>query len=810
MRHLGLDVTYAFRRFRRQPGSSLAIILTLAIGIGAASAVFAVFNHVLFRPTPGVADPDGLVTVWFQPPDEPRTSAFGHRSALEAFRRQVPSLVDIAFASRDTLPVVSGPGRDAVYEELEYVGSRYLAVLGVRARVGRLFTEEEADVPGHDLALISEAMWWNEFDGDDTVIGRTLHVNGHPFVIVGVVADYRGWGTTRVGTKDIWLPLGAERAASKSVGVTMSQLVARPRPEAALPVIQDQLRAAYAGVLAGLRPDYARFVPTVHAGLTAFESREYAEHLRRIYWLLIGGVGLLMMMACANAANLQLARGVSRQREMALRTAVGGTRWRLARQPFVEATVLAGAAGGLGLAVSVVFTSLFRSSKLSTWAPSLTDVSIAPRVVLFAAVATLLTTLAFGVLPAMATSKADVRGVLQGGGRSSVPRRLRSGLVAAQIAVALVLVAGAGVLGQSLGRLYAVDLGMGTSGVVVARLMPHRIGHSDERAEVIFRETMARLRGQGMRVAFSSQSPLDTASSSVEMAADPSARPVRVAVVRVSSDYFSILQIPIVAGRVFDEAAFDRSSAVAPLPIVANETAIRQWFGGDRTIGRRFILNAGAAGRAIEAELVAIAGDTRSSRTSETPRPRLFNPGLSGLRGGVLVVSAGGSTDRAIAALREAVRLADPGLPLTSAEPLDVQVADALAEQWTLARLSGVVGVIALLLAASGVWAVMSCVVAERTRELGIYIALGAPVRSVRALVIRRSATTVVIGVAVGLAVYWPSSSWLESRLFDLSPVDPATLVAAVVTLCTTALFAAWWPARRATRIDPVVALRAE
>lgn len=802
------DVRFAWRAVRWQPWSSMAIVLTLALGIGATTAVFAVFNHLIFRPVPGVRDAGRLVTVRFRPPDQPKTQAYGHGSAVAAFRAQATALASIGHASNTELPVVFQTGDTSTFAAVEVVSSRYLETLGVRTRIGRLFTDDETETAGRPVALISDALWQDRFGREPAILGRKIAVNGQPFEIVGVVDSYRGWGVTRAANRDVWLPVATTRAVTKSNGTTVSQLVGRLSAEATPEMAERQLRTAYRGIAQSIGGDYVKYEPMVSPGLDAPEGGFYVERLLRIFWLLLAAVGLLMLLACANAANLLLARGTARARETAVRSAIGASRWRLIRQLLFESMMLAVLAGALGLALSVALIAAFQGTQLMSSQPALGGVGIDLTVAAFGVAATTVTLLVFGLVPSISSSRADLRAVVQQGGRSSTARhRLRTGLVVVQVAVSIVLLAGAGVLVRSLARLYAVDLGMDPAGVVAGRLMAHRVGYTDARAETLFRDAMSWLQAQGVDVAFSGQHPLERPFTAFELEVAPDRPKPRVRVDKVSPGFFSIMRIPIVAGRGFSEAEYASATAPVPLPVVANEAAVREWFGGDASLGRRFTLT---SAKPVEAELVGIAGDTRWMNPAELPLPRLYNPSLSGIRGGYLVARGPGGVARTLQLLRESIQRLDPVLPFTEIAPADNALASQMSEQRALAKLSTVVAILALLLAASGVWAMMSYVVSERTREFGIRLALGAPVRSVVGSVVRRAAITAAVGTTLGLAAYWPASTWLTARLFEISAVDPLTLTAAGVVLLIVAVAAASLPARRATRVDPVTALRAE
>src|SRR5579862_1439260 len=327
----GADLRLAFRTIIRQPWSALSIAGTLALGIGATTAIYAVFNFILFRPVPGVAAGAEFVTVTFRPPGSPNTSAYGNPSGVPAMRAAASGgLMRLGFASGSSELAVTIPaGQAPTLEGTNFVSSQFFDALGVRARLGRLFTDVEADRGSENVAVISEDLWRDKLDGAQSALSQTIAVNGHPFVIIGVADRFRGWGSTaRVGDTDVWLPYGSMRMVTGDSS-SMS-LVGRARPGSSLKLIEQQLQAGYASAAKALPPRDAGFMPFVDAGLVPANRTSTAA--LQLYWLLIGAVSLLLVLACANAANLLLARAARRERDTAVRLAIGAGRWRIVRQ----------------------------------------------------------------------------------------------------------------------------------------------------------------------------------------------------------------------------------------------------------------------------------------------------------------------------------------------------------------------------------------------------------------------------------------------------------------------------------------------
>lgn len=809
---LPADARFALRMLARHPWSTLSIAATLALGIGATTAIYAVFNFVLFRPVPGVPSESALVTVVFRPPDAPRTSAYGSRAALPLMR-EVAGLERLGFATGGTYAVFAA-GAEPTFEECELITSEYFSALGVRPHIGRLLTDDEANSGSENVAVVSERLWRTKLGGAQDALGKTLTVNGVPFVVVGVVSRYRGWGRTRVGDIDVWLPIGAERAVERSVGRSMTELVGRVRDGASPQVIEQQLRSAYAGVAGSLSARDRAFVPWVYAGLYPSPSSNAAG--LRLYWLLMGGVLLLLVLSCANAANLLLARVARREREMAVRLAIGAGRLRIIQQLLVESLGLAGLAGAMGVMAAILLTKALEGMRLLASFPELQDVPLDGRVIGFCLLVTMGTVVAFGLAPALMASRTDIRGVHGRSARTvASPHRFRSGLVIAQLALSLTLLAGAGVFNRSLQNLFLADLGANLDDVIALSLRPDDLGYDATRSARVVNDTIERLRQAGFgSVAVSYPQPLTVNGSMIRVKTDTmvEAAQRRALDCRVSPDYFNVLGIPLLSGRTFTDAESREAAAVNPMPVIVNAKLATDLFGTERAVGRMFDLERFIGMKTVfsMAVVIGVAGDTRSLDVRREPQPVLYHTRESGWRYGVTLVRDSAPASAVMERIRGVVHEVDPALPITSLRPLRDDVAEELSEDRVLARTSGLVALLAALLAATGVISVVTQLVTERTREFGIRTALGASSRAILRQIVMGVAGRSLAGVALGLGLYWGMSRWLETRLYGIGPLDPATLGTAVAALIATAVVAALFPAFRATRVDPAVALRAE
>ena len=818
-----LDVRMAVRAIARQPWSTVAIVLTLALGLSTSTAAFAVFDHVLFRPVPGVGDPDTLATVYFQPRDRQPSWFTAPRAALDALRA-TGAFVDLGSATETDLPVVAQPGADAEFVRAELVTDQYLEALRLRPRIGRLLSSGEI-VGRQPVAVISERWWRRGFGGHPAAIGQSFTVNRQPVTIVGVIADYRGWSALRIGTVDVWMPIGAPIGGRAISTDTVFRLVGRLPPGAATALAEQQLRAAFAPFAASVRLSMSMGTvqkedvgPVVHQGLREAGGDQVRAAIGEMYPFALGASGVLLLLACANTANLLLARTMKRAREIAVRSAIGAGRWRLARELLVEATLIASLATIAGLALARVFVWLVSGEQLFSVAPEIDEVVIEWRALAFAAGLGVVTIVLFGLVPALSASRTVLSRALTASGRSSTKTtRLRGGLVVVQLALALTLLASAGVLVRTLHGLRAIDFGLEPDGVVVFSASPMRLGYDAERQHAFVVDAIDRLRGQpGVdAVAFASPSPFWRGYVPASLKTEPSesAPGHRVSRTVVTAEYFDALRIPILAGRAFTAAEFARRASKDSVGVVSQSLA-RTLFGDAPAIGRRIYLSQAAEGwrpdRSID--IVGVAGDTRSGvNLRETGRFALYEPGGAGMgSASVFFVRSSMPAAAAIAAVRGAMRELEPNLPIAGIVPVRQEIERLIPEARVLAFLLSGVALIAGLLSVAGVHGVIAHTVAERTREFGIRLALGASRVAVARGVLRGVAVLSAIGLAVGLVCFAGAARLLDARVYGVSATDPGTLVVMSVMLVTAAFAGAWLPMRRATRVDPAVSLRAE
>jgi putative ABC transport system permease protein len=809
MTGLWQDVRYAFRSLAKAPAFTIVTLFTLALGIGANSAIFSVVNGVLIRPFP-YRDAGRLVLVR-------ETYAGGQVGSVSG-----PNFLDWrarshAFSSmsatRGAELTLLGTGEP---EEIQatLVSSDFLRTVGVSPLMGRGFLPGEDQGQG-TIALISEPLWRGRFGADPHILGRTLDLSGMPYTIVGVApASLDDRGRTQV-----WLPLGFGTGRSDKRDSHSYDVIARLKPGVTLERAGRDLRA----VARALEAEY----PESNAGrsttLVPFAD-DAVGSVRPALLLLLGAVAFVLLIACANVANLFLARAATRQRELAVRAALGAGRRRLMQQAMAEAVVLSVAGGGLGLLIAAWSVDALLALH-PRGIPRLQGIAVDARVLGFTLLVSVGAGLLFGLVPALAAVRHDPADSFRGEGRGTAGRsanRFRSGLVVAQVALALVLLAGAALLIASVRRLAAVELGFQPEHAASFQFnVPvGRYQTPDAQRGFVRRvlEQLATIPGvtHAGAVYFL---PLGSGSSSgdVSVEGQPPAAPghERYAGYRiVMGDYLGGMGIAVRRGRPLQ----DTDAGGARLVAMVNEAFARAFFGGGDPIGRRVTFGSGDDTPEWR-EIVGVVADVRHNGLSAEPEPELYVPApqLSPEMWSVFiplpisfVVRGDVRPEALFPSITAAVRDVDPEQAVTALRPLDQLVSDAAARYRFSTLLLTVFGALALVIATVGVYGVMAYTVSQRTRELGIRLALGAGRSSVRFLVLRRGLAMTVLGLALGLAGALALTRLLVSQLFGVSPTDPLILAGTVATLAAVSGVACLIPAVRATRVDPVTALRSE
>ena len=805
------DVRYGLRMLRRTPGFTAAAVLTLTLGIGANTAMFTVVDAVLLKPLP-YADPERLVTVANREADG-SVSGVGLATAL-AWRARTGSFEQLALI-RLWIPTLEGDG-DAERLPAVRVSWNYFDVLGARPVIGRGFTPDDDREDGWHVALLSDRLWRRRFGADPNVVGRLVTLNGQPFRVIGVMpASFEPLDAQRYfdTASEIWVPLGNDQAECRM----------RCRPVYAIGHLKAGVRVdAATAEMNGIREQLRREHPAEYkVGAVSVTPMRQAltGHVRAALYVLLGAVGFVLLIACANVANLVLARSVTRERELALRAALGAGRWRIARQLLTESLLLGagGAVGGLLLALASV-RGLAAIAPVAL--PRLEHAAIDGRVLLFTAAIGVFTTILFGLAPAWRAGATGAQPALArdsrtaAGGRS----RARALLVVADLALALVLLAGAGVMIRTVAVLAHASRGFDASGIVTLQLSLSGTSFRSDESMVAFQqraiERIKALPGVD-RAALAGQIPFARAGGGAgnclafhaagRMKPNPADDPC-IELFSITPDYFSVLKIPLLAGRPFTDA--DTTSAQRVI-LVSQSTAKTIW-GDASPLGAQVRLGNAARGRWWT--VIGVVGDVRSDDLTAPVLPSMYTPETQFTSAYLTALVRTSGEDAAVvaASVARALRELDSGVPVYGVATLSSLVDKASAERVFVTRLLTAFAGVAVLLAAIGLYGVVSHGVSQRTREVGVRLALGARRRDVLRLVLSGGFRLVAIGVAAGVAAAVMTTRYLGSLVFGVSPVDPLTFAAAAALLAVVALLAHWIPVRRALRIDPATALRAE
>jgi len=810
------DLKYAARTLTKSPGFSAIVILTLGLGVGANTAMYSIARAIFWRPPP-VVDPDRLVVV----------SAYS-RSSGQYFDWSYADLTDFRGVFGDivayypTVLSVSGAERtERIWGEM--VSPNYFEALGVHALAGRAFTTAEITSPGAaPVAVLSETTWQRRFNRDPAIVGRAVRLNGHDFIIVGVApAGFSGLYYTGF-QPELWVPatwydqlIPSRPGQLERRGATTFRLAAH----LARGVSLAAARAATAVIGARLVRDY----PTLYQGTEPYvqsfaDSRPEPGNnatSRLLLDVFLGGVGLVLLIACANVANLLLSRATGRRRELAIRVAIGASRARLVGQLLVEAALFAVLGGALGMLLSVWATgTLARSMKLPTDIPFVWNFQLDAQVLLYTLAVSVATALLFGLAPALQTVSADtaqglktdapvVRGIRRG--------TLRGALVVVQVAVSCLLLVAAGLAARTLKAVQRVQPGFDVRNALTGSIAPTLLGYDAPRTRRLYSELVAGAAAiPGVRQATLARFlPLDFSASGGGVfiegheTTSPGGEPSYWSV--VGPNYFATMETPVVAGRDF----LPGDSLGAPRVAIASEEAVRDFWPNAEAIGKLVHLNAPDS---PAVRIIGIARDVKVRQLTERPQPFLYLPLAQNFAPDVsLLVRTADQPRRVEAPLRALVSRLDPDLPLAGVRTLEEMVSGrALLLPRLSAQLAGVFASLAVLLAVIGLYGVIAYSVGQRTREIGIRMALGARTAAVVGMVLKSGMRLAAIGLALGVVLAFGATRLLSGMLYGISAADPLTYGVVTLLLVIVTAVACLVPARRATQVDPLVALRTE
>ena len=812
MQKVANDVRFALRMLAKRPGSSAIIVAVLALGIGANSAIFSVVNAVLLRPLP-YPEPSRLVMLWEHNRQRGNErNVVGPANFME-WRDRSASFEELAAFYSFTLPVAGGTG-EPEQVTAQYGTTNLLPMLGVSPMLGRGF--EPADVADGSPAvvLLSNGFWQRRFGGDPGVLGRTIKLNGAPATVVGVLPpDFRFYlkENNLAGARpEVWSPLSFDEGDRVPHG-RYACAIGRLAPGVSL----DAARSEMSGLSSELAQRWPDFDANWGVTLVPLPDQMVGE-VRRPLWVLFGAVGFVLLIACANVANLSLARASARRNEMAVRAALGAARGRLFRQLITESALLGAIGGGAGLLLASWGVDLLLALSPKNMI-GVEHVDLDGRVAAFTTAATLLTCVAFGLLPALEASRVDLNEAIREGGTRSATerrgRRTRDLFVVVQVALALVLLVGSGLLVKSLGRLQSVDPGFASDRLLTAKVkLPAAVYEDEAKSLPFFRDALERVRAiPGVRSASAINFlPFDGPGSATSLTiegAPPTApgEKLTTEVRVVDPAYFATMGVPLLSGRTFTEQETRESSGVV---VVSREFANR-YFPGEDPIGKRVTISMKAENP--PSTVVGVVGDVRLQGFDADVRPTAYWPPAElPYTFATLVVRTEGDPRGAVADVREAVGSIDPEVPISSVRTMDERLADSVERSRFDALLLTIFAGVALLIAVVGVYGVVSYTVSRRTQEIGVRMALGATRGGVLRMVLRRGLLLALAGVAVGLVVALGLTRLMTGLLFEVSATDPATYAVVAAALATTALLACLLPARRAASVEPVSALRHE
>jgi predicted permease len=832
MQSLWQDLRYGARMLLTMPGFTLVAALTIGLGIGANTAVLSMVNSIMIRPLP-VSHPEELaLPFWGSRKDPEVWNIFSYPNYVDLRdqNKVFSGLLAWQWISAGISDSASGSADDGARAEIiwgEAVSGNYFDVLGVKMAMGRAFLpEEDRTLDTHPVVVLGNAFWRGRFNSDPDIVGRTVYLNSHPFKVIGV-APSSFEGVRFLFRQDFWVPLmmqtrlGVYTDWQTNRGINNLILLGRLKPGVTMKQAEADLNL--------IAENLGRLYPKINADSKIQVAPEVEGRFNRIAGFIkftsviaLAVAGLVLLVACANVSNMLLARAASRSREIGIRLAIGAGRFRIVRQLLLESLLLAGLGGALGIFFAFWGADLFQASFPPLPYPLNPDVSPDLRVLKWMLVVTLLTGVIFGLAPALIASRTDLVSVVKSDAswqmrRGRVgPWNLRNLLVVAQVAISIIVLICAGLFLRSLSRVRNADPGFSTDNLITMRLDPGPLGYSDADGKRFYSELLRRVESQpGVRAAsLAFLLPLSDGVAGrgpIVKEGDPPPPPAQglwVDANVIAPKYFETIKTPLVLGRDFTKYDNDDAPKVA----IVNQEFARRFYGSERNaLGKRFWES--GPGAAL-VEIVGVAKDGRYITLYESQRPCIFLPEYqhaynSQMR---LLVTATASSDlKAVAdGVRREVSQMDSRVPVFGLLMAERNLARAYWLPRFAAGLATGFGLLALTLATMGLYGMMAYAVSRRTREIGIRVAMGAQGRDVLKLVIGQGMLLVIAGVVIGLAGAFALTRVLSSLLFGVSATDPLTFIAITLLLIAVALLACWIPARRATKVDPMVALRFE
>jgi putative ABC transport system permease protein len=802
------DLRYGIRTLAKNPGFTIVAVLTLALGIGANTAVFSLVDAVLLRPLP-YPESDRLFTVYQTLPQDPsQNTGVSYPNYLDWVQQN--QVFESIAAARGNVLALSGRG-EPTYIQTGSVTSNYFDVFRVKPLLGRSLQSSDDALDANPVAVMSESLWRSQFGADPAIVGSAITLDQHPIIIVGIMPAYFRSSVPSAATQ-LWVPLRQDGVFSDMRGRRGGHYLS------ALGRLKPGVTAAQAqSEMAAMEQRLADQYPNENKGwgirIVSLRA-DMAGNVQTALLVLLGAVGFVFLIACANVASLQLARAASRRKEIAIRVALGAGRQRLLRQFLTESALLSVIGGAVGLVLA--YEAL---QGLIAWLPAdlprISEIHVDARVLAFGSVLSMLSGVIFGLAPTWHSTESRLAEALEGargGGEGRASHRARNVFVVAETALAIVLLVGAGLLIRSFARLRQVNVGFNPAQLLTAQVgLPRAQYAKPEQWIWFYQQTLERMNelpgAQEAAVAV----PLPLSDSYINLAFAIEGRPPRTKsesptadFVAISPNYFHVMQVPLLRGREFSDA----DSESAPKVCVISSSLAQQLFPNESALGRRIVIGYPAdAAR----EIVGLVGDVKDSDLAARESAQIYVPFVQNpFWAADIAVRAHGNPSALSGALREQIRAIDSALPVAEVRPMADVVGSSIAQPRFRTALLSLFGAAALLLAAIGIYGVLAYTVAQQTREIGIRMALGANPARVLRLVLARGLRLAGTGTLIGVLAALMLTQLLNSLLFGVSATDPATFVAVAGLLLGVALLACYVPARRAMRVDPMVALRYE
>jgi len=812
METLFKDFRYGIRSLLKHPGFTAIAVITLALGIGANTAMFSVINAVLLRPLP-YHDPNRLVTIWEESPERDLyqlpVSYANYRDWIDQ-NHVFEQIATYTFTNLN----LTGAGEPARLSTVR-TSANLFSLVGATPRLGRTFLAEEDKEGGNRVVILGHGLWQSRFGSDPAIIGKPLTLNNQSYTVVGVMAPnfqfpvgFGYLGKVLNDPTDLYVPIAASGNEAGRGNYSFFAL-GRLKPGVTI----DQARAEMTTIERRLEQQYPDSNTGIGISLIPTQEQTVKE-IRPALLVLLGAVAFMLLIACANIANLLLVRAASRQKEIAIRTALGASRLRVLRLLLAESLMLSLAGGLLGLLLAFWGTDALMALTPDN-IPRLNEVGVDARVFGFTLAVSLITGIFFGLIPAIHASKPDLNEALKEGSRgamgSTAGKRTRSILVAVEVALSLVLLIGAGLMIKSFARLQQMNLGFNPDKVLAVTLSLSQSRYPEAREQAaFFQETLDRLsslpgvQSAGATTALPLTLELSGSDFRIEGHPEPEAGKEMIIHTRsVSPGYFGTLRISLLKGRDFS----DRDKSDVPKTAIINNELARTYFANEDPLGKRITFDDGESWISI----VGVIGDVKQLGLDSSAKPEVYFPYLQVSEPSMsLVVRTSSDPLSLAAAVKNQIQTIDKDLPIDEAKTMQQLLADSVSGRRFNMLLLSVFALVALVLAVVGIYGVMSYTVAQRTHEIGIRVAIGAQSSDVFRMVIGQGMRLAIIGVAFGLVGAFGLTRWMTSMLFGVEPTDLATFVIIAVLLTVVALVACYIPGRRATKVNPLVALRYE